>query len=129
MLHSNKSIHQKTLADWLGIIGGITCAVHCLVFPILVIYLSWLSNLHVMLEYTFIGIALLAVFFAGKTMTKPLRKWLWLSFLLFSIATLLHEISPMLKYLSFVGSAGLIICHSQNLFQRKKAPVLAKASS
>lgn len=108
-------------ADYIGITGSVLCIIHCLVTPVLLMSTSLLTDDtfrvgFLSLDYVFIGINIIAVFFATRHFASPLVKTCLWSFLsLFTVAILLEDVSPVFEYLGYFASAGLAITHLVNI--------------
>ena len=101
-------------ADLIGIGGSILCIIHCLVLPILVVTGTLVrgEDHWEALDYFFILVAALAVFFSVRGLAHLLiRRGLWLSWVGFSGAILLHEVYAASLYVSLVFSLLLALFH------------------
>ena len=101
-------------ADLIGIGGSVLCIAHCLVLPVLVLsgVLVGSENHWESLDYFFVGLAAVAVFFSARRLSHPLiRRGLWLSWVGFSGAILLHEAYPASLYASLAFSLLLAFFH------------------
>ena len=113
-------------ADYLGIVGSVLCIVHCLVTPVLIMTSTLLKNdlvrtSFVGLDYIFIGVNAVAVYFATRHATSPVIKTALWGFLgLFSVALLLESNSRLFEYLTYAASAGLVVTHVLNLRQHRQ---------
>ena len=104
----------RNRADLIGVGGSILCIVHCLVLPVLVLTGAWAgSEGHwESLDYFFILLAVLAVYFSVRDLAHPLiRLGLWLSWVGFSVSILLHEAYPKALYASLGFSLVLMLFH------------------
>ncbi len=113
-------------ADYLGIAGSILCIVHCLVTPVLIMTSTLLKDELVRtsfagLDYAFIGVNIIAVYFATRHATSPIIKMaLWGFLSLFSVALLLENNSRVFEYLTYAASIGLVLTHMANLRQHRQ---------
>lgn len=113
-------------ADYLGIAGSILCIVHCLVTPVLVMTSTLLKDDIVRtgfvgLDYVFIAVNVVAVWFATRHATSPVIKTaLWGFLCLFSVALLFENNSRLFEYLTYAASAGLVLTHVVNLRQHRQ---------
>jgi hypothetical protein len=121
MIKVQKS-HDHGNADYIGITGSILCIVHCIVTPILAVSSSLfmkdtlVEGMH-MLGYLFILINGVAVYFATRnTHSLQLNRFLWFAFAVFAVSLALEEVSEVFHYISYAGSAMLIVGHSLNLY-------------
>ncbi len=110
-------------ADLLGVVSAVLCLVHCIAVPVLLV-LGVLSEglwAHTaFLDYIFIGLALMAVYFATRNheTTRRVRIGLWSSTALFSLAILLHDWFAFALYLSVAASIALVVFHVLNYRHR-----------
>ncbi len=117
--HLTEHTHGK--ADYIGIAGSLLCLVHCLLTPALAVGSSLTTHHHlaagmINLDYFFILINGVAVYFATRDhKVTGLRLFLWSSLLLFSVALLLENVSPVFSVLGYIGSGLLIAGHFYNL--------------
>lgn len=116
----NSSRHGS--ADYIGITGSVLCIIHCIVTPILAVSSSLLfkdtlvEGMH-LLGYAFILINGVAVYYATRnTHSVQLNRFLWFAFGVFAISLALEEVSEVFHYISYAGSAMLIIGHGLNLY-------------
>lgn len=113
---------QKPFADYLGILSSLLCLVHCLLTPAILsmnfIYLTNSSQFEV-IEYTFLFLSLMAVFFSSKKYKGYLGKVIiWLTFLIFAASIIFHDIIPVA--VSYIASTGLIFLHFLNLVLKNR---------
>ncbi|EAY31499.1 MerC domain-containing protein [Microscilla marina] len=108
-------------ADTLGIISSFLCLIHCISLPILVSIQPVVGKfideeLH-FLEYVFVGLSLIAVYFATRSSHVTLRmKWaFYIIFVLFTLGIFLEDAFVWLTYLAYAGSVGLIVMHIINI--------------
>lgn len=112
-------------ADYIGITGSVLCIIHCLITPILLLTSSVFQNStirvgYLSLDYVFIGVNIVAVYFATRHYAAPvIKKSLWGFLALFTIALLLEDEAPFFEYLAYTASAGLVITHLINIKQHK----------
>lgn len=112
-------------ADYIGITGSVLCIIHCLITPVLLMTTSLLQDEqwrvgYLSLDYIFIGVNSIAVYFATRHYAPPVvKKSLWGFLVLFTIALLLEDVAPTFKYLAYVASAGLVISHLVNIRQHR----------
>lgn len=101
-------------ADLLGMSSSVLCILHCLLLPLLLLAGSFSDHLHrwALLDYTFILLAGVAVFFSTRPLkSSRLRVGLWLSWLGFSVAILLHAHYAVALYASVFSSLLLAFFH------------------
>lgn len=112
-------------ADYIGITGSVLCIIHCLITPILLMTTALLQDEqlrigYLSLDYVFIGVNIIAVYFATRHYAPPLiKKSLWGFLSLFTIALLLEDVNPAFEYLAYTASAGLVISHLLNIRQHR----------
>jgi hypothetical protein len=108
-------------ADYVGITGSILCIIHCLVTPVLLMTSSLVADSalrigYLSLDYVFIGVNIVAVYFATRHFTLPLiRTGLWFFLASFSMSMLLEDVSPTFEYLGYASSLGLVAMHLLNI--------------
>lgn len=113
-------------ADYLGIAGSVLCIVHCLLTPVLIMTSTLMKDTFVRtsvlgLDYIFIGVNIIAVYFATRHATSPAIKLaLWGFLTLFAGALLLENTSRLFEYLTYVASVGLVLTHLLNLRQHRQ---------
>lgn len=72
------------------------------------------------LDYVFIGVNIIAVYFATRHYAPPIiKRSLWGFLGLFTIALLLEDTDPAFEYLAYAASAGLVITHLFNIRQHR----------
>lgn len=112
-------------ADYIGITGSVLCIIHCLITPILLMTTALMQDEklrvgYLSLDYVFIGVNIVAVYFATRHYAPPvIKKSLWGFLGLFTIALLLEEVNPVFEYLAYTASAGLVISHLLNIRQHR----------
>ena len=100
---------SKLQADFLGVASSALCMVHCAVMPLVVVVAGWAN-----LDYFFVFMSLIAVFWATRTITDSKKKMLfWLSWLIFAIGLMGENIG--IGFLGYIGSVGLIVLHFLNI--------------
>ena len=105
-------------ADSLGVISSLLCLIHCVMLPIMVVggivHEDWGGHTHT-LDYVFVALALVAVFFATRhSHSKKIRVGLWVGIGWFSVSILLHDVSPIALYSSVLASCVLVLLHVLN---------------
>ncbi|WP_375448266.1 MerC domain-containing protein [uncultured Fibrella sp.] len=114
-------------ADYIGITGSVLCLIHCLAAPVLVMTSSLLRDDtlragFLSLDYIFIAVNIVAVYFATRNHTSSaIRTALWSFLFVFAVGLLLEEVSPVFEYLAYAASTGLVISHLFNLRQHRIA--------
>lgn len=112
-------------ADYIGITGSVLCIIHCLITPILLMSTALVQDEHLRigylsLDYLFIGINILAVYFATRHYALPaVKKALWSFLALFAAAIILEDVNRVFTYVAYVASAGLVITHLINIRQHR----------
>ncbi|KEO74421.1 MerC domain-containing protein [Anditalea andensis] len=115
MLHKLKLISQSK-SDFIGISASIACIVHCLAAPALV-SIGYIFNYTILghwhiLDYFFIVIAVIAVYFSTRNSPSSRLKYLfWIIVSMFSLSILLHERYEGLEVITLLSSIFLIILH------------------
>lgn len=112
-------------ADYIGITGSVLCLLHCLVTPVLLVSSSLFQHAplragFLSLDYIFIGINAVAVYFATRNgMSVPVKRSMWGFLTLFSIALVFEYTAPIFRYVTYAASAGLVISHLINIRQHR----------
>ncbi|MCX6217155.1 MerC domain-containing protein [Spirosoma sp.] len=118
-----ESISRK--ADYIGITGSVLCIIHCLITPVLLLTSSFFQNSalrvgYLSLDYVFIGVNIIAVYFATRHYAPlAIKRSLWCFLLLFAVALLLEDTDPIFEYIAYIASAGLVITHLLNIRQHR----------
>lgn len=113
-------------ADYVGITGSVLCLIHCLVTPVLLMTTAVLRDEHLRigylsLDYVFIGVNIVAVYFATRANVSSAIKWaLWGFLTLFSVAILLEDVNQAFQLTGYAASAGLIVTHLVNIRQHRQ---------
>ena len=108
-------------ADYIGITGSVLCLAHCLVTPVLLMTTTLMRDEHLRvsylsLDYVFIGINIVAVYFATRANPSPaIKRALWGFLALFTIAILLEDMNETVQLISYAASAGLVMTHLINI--------------
>lgn len=112
-------------ADYVGITGSVLCAIHCLITPVLLMTSSALKHDalrfgYLSLDYVFIAVNIVAVYFATRHYGSPvIKRFLWGFLALFTVAILLEDVSETFEFVGYMASAGLIITHFFNIRQHR----------
>lgn len=114
-------------ADYIGITGSILCIIHCLITPVLLVTSNLMfqhSALRVgflSLDYVFIGVNIVAVYFATRHYAAPgVRVSLWSFLAVFAVAIILEDVNPVFEYLGYAASLGLVLSHLVNIRQHRR---------
>lgn len=109
-------------ADRLGIISSSLCLIHCISLPILVsikpLAAEFMHENLEFLEYIFLGLSLIAIYFATRSphVTRRIKWAFYVIFILFAVGIFLEDSSyAWITYLAYIGSAGLIVMHVINI--------------
>lgn len=107
-------------SDLLGMVSAGLCLIHCIVLPIFLLSATFstglLSHNWHWLDYIFIMLALVAVYFSAKRVSNLyIRIGMWLSVFIFGVALLAHEISEYAQYISIAASLTLMLLHFVNI--------------
>lgn len=112
-------------ADYMGIAGSVLCLIHCIATPLLLAGSALTPHRHLTigflsLDYLFIGVNAIAVFFATRHYAQPaIKRALWGFLLLFTVSLLLEHTIDVFHYVGYVASAGLVITHLINIRQHR----------
>jgi len=116
-------------SDIVGISASFACIVHCLAAPALV-SLGYVFNFSLVgqwhwLDYVFIVLAVIAVYFSSKNSASRILKILFWTFAsLFSVSILLHEWVDGMEIITLGSSLVLIFLHFVRLkFIASKRPI------
>ena len=111
--------------DSIGIIASTLCTIHCIVTPFIFIAKACTATCcsdapswWLMIDYIFLIISFLAIFFISKNLTiKWLQTAFWVSWslLLFSISNHSIEIVQLHKNFIYIPSGAIIILHFYNM--------------
>ncbi|MDQ3191365.1 MAG: MerC domain-containing protein [Bacteroidota bacterium] len=117
-------LNKTSKSDIVGILSSGLCLVHCLALPAAFICLgdSCASDSHAGFnyDYLFLSFAVVAVFFTSrKTNSLFIKFSLWTFLLICTLGIVFHDYSPFIKYIIYLGSAGLIISHVLNIRYNK----------
>ena len=113
-------------ADYIGITGSVLCLIHCLVTPVLLMTTAVMRDEHLRigflsLDYVFIGVNIVAVYFATKSSVSLAIKWaLWGFLALFTVAILLEGVNGVFQLAGYAASAGLVATHLLNIRQHRR---------
>ncbi len=112
-------------ADYIGITGSVLCAIHCLITPVLLMTSSVLKHDtlrfgYLSLDYVFIAVNIVAVFFATRHYGSPvIKRFLWSFLALFTVAILLEDVNEVFELVGYLSSAGLVVTHVFNIRQHR----------
>jgi len=124
------------IADKLGIVSALVCAVHCLVIPaIFLLKYTWADTTGVaagnsgwgsglphwweLLDYVFLIVGFIAVYHAANhTGKRPIKISLWFFWLCLAVAVVFEQ---QLHWMAYIASAGLIITHFFNIRLHQKS--------
>lgn len=112
---------QKSLSDYIGVLSSLLCLAHCLITPAVISFqMLYHSNSSTFefLEYIFLFLSFVAVFFSSKNYNRNKGKLvLWLTFMIFASSIIFHDTIPSL--VSYLSSASLIMLHLLNIWGKK----------
>ena len=112
-------------ADYLGITGSVLCIIHCLITPLLLMTTAALHDEHLRigylsLDYIFIGVNIMAVYFATKSTTSlAIKRSLWGFLTLFAMGIMFEDVDHTFRLIGYVASAGLVLTHLVNIRQHR----------
>lgn len=111
-------------SDWLGAATSGLCAIHCTLTPLFFAAKPVLEStvgedglgVWGMLDYVFLILSLLAVWYSTRHTTHAHLKWiLWLAWAVFAIGLLAEPLELSFgKWLMYAGSITLVIAHIKN---------------
>ena len=114
-------------ADYIGITGSVLCIIHCLITPILLVASNLMTQRSALrigflsLDYVFIGVNIMAVYFATRHFAVPaVRVALWSFLTVFAVAIILEDVNPAFEYLGYAASVGLVATHLINIRQHRQ---------
>ncbi len=120
-----KTDYTTNKADYIGIAGSVLCLIHCVATPFLLVGSALTPHHHLTigflsLDYLFIAVNVIAVFFATRHYAPPvIKRALWGFLLLFAASLLLEHVSGVFHYVGYLASAGLVITHIINIRQHR----------
>lgn len=113
-------------SDGVGVVASALCTIHCVLTPLLFMAKPMLTDtvhqhthghgIWALLDYIFLIISLLAVWYSSEHTENPTLKWvLWVAWVVFAIGLLLEPLGLSFgKWLMYIGSISLIIAHLKN---------------
>lgn len=113
-------------ADYIGITGSVLCIIHCLITPVLLMTTGLLQDHHLRfgflsLDYIFIAVNIMAVYFATRHYAQPvIKRALWGFLALFAVGIMLEDVNEAFEYLGYAASAGLVVTHLINIRQHRQ---------
>lgn len=113
-------------ADYVGITGSVLCLIHCLLTPVLLMTTAVMRDEHLRvgflsLDYVFIGVNIVAVYFATRSdVSLAVKRALWGFLFLFTVAILLEDVDEAFHLLGYAASAGLVVTHLVNIRQHRR---------
>ena len=115
-------------SDILGMVSAGLCLIHCIALPVFLLSSTFSAGLITdewhWLDYIFVGLAVLAVYFSAKRTPSPyIRTGMWFSVVIFGVALLSHEISEYAQYISMGASMVLMLLHFINIRDCKRCSV------
>nr|WP_293834200.1 MerC domain-containing protein [uncultured Arsenicibacter sp.] len=115
-----KTEAESNKADYIGITGSVLCLIHCLITPVLLMTTNFLKDdlvrtSFLSLDYVFIGVNIIAVYFATRHAPNTVRTSLWGFLGLFTVAILLEDVNPIFEYVGYAASLGLVGSHLFNI--------------
>jgi hypothetical protein len=121
-----KSLHKNS--DLMGMVSAGLCLIHCIALPVFLLSTTLTAGLFThnwhWLDYFFIGLACVAVYFSAKKNTSPyLRTGMWTCVIIFAAALLSHEVSVYAQYVSIAASIGLMVLHFVNIRYYKRCSI------
>ncbi|TAE23830.1 MAG: MerC domain-containing protein [Cytophagales bacterium] len=116
-----KSTSISHKADYVGITGSVLCLIHCLATPVLLVTSTLLKDefvrdSYLSLDYVFIGVNIVAVYFATRHAPAGVRTALWGFLTLFAACIMLEDTAPVFEYAAYVASLGLVGSHLYNIW-------------
>ena len=123
------------IADKLGIVSALICAVHCLIIPaIFLLKYTWLDSSGAahnkagwgsglphwweMLDYVFLIVGFIAVYHAANhSANKYIKFSLWFFWLCLALAVVFEQ---QLHWMAYIASGGLIFTHFFNIKNHTK---------
>ena len=101
-------------SDFFGVMSSTLCFMHCLLTPVLFVIPFWWKGMN----FVFVAVSLLAVYFSSKNTSRSIMKpLLWIGFFLLSFCIINEEIGffhlpEIITYFAAINLAGL---HVYNL--------------
>jgi hypothetical protein len=125
LYHCMKTDLLSRKADYIGITGSVLCIIHCLITPILLMSTALMKHDelrfgYLSLDYVFIIVNIIAVYFATRHHASPvIKRALWGFLTLFAVAIVLEDTNELFEYLGYAASAGLVVTHLVNIRQHR----------
>lgn len=115
--HQNNPASLKNTSDFLGTASSVICLTHCILMPILFSGQALLTtSQHETLDYIFIGISFLSVYYSTKnTSSARIQAALWSFFGCFLFGIIFSYDYYFMIYLAHLGSFGLAFTHILNI--------------
>lgn len=115
-----KSSLTSHKADYIGITGSVLCLIHCLITPVLLVTSTLfkddlIRSSYLSLDYVFIVVNIVAVYFATRNAPAQIRTALWGFLALFAVCIMLEDVSEIFEYAAYVASLGLVGSHLYNI--------------
>lgn len=108
-------------ADYVGITGSVLCLIHCLITPVLLVTSTLMKDeivrtSYLSLDYVFITVNIVAVYFATRHAPSLVRTLLWGFLSLFAVCIVLEDVSEVFEYAAYIASLGLVGSHLYNIW-------------
>lgn len=119
-------IKKLNYSDWLGAAASSICAIHCTLLPLFFVAHPILGNtvrdypssqlILGMLDYVFLILSLLAVWYSARHTSHTTLKWvLWTGWVMFAFGLFSEPFELSFgKWLMYAGSATLVVAHIKN---------------
>jgi hypothetical protein len=107
-------------SDLIGMVSSALCLAHCLALPFLLSFRAFSDSQNELVEIAFLAICLGAVWWSAKGATAPIRIAFWLFVGGLCTGILAEDYLFWAPYLLYVSSAGLVLTHGLNLWQKRK---------
>lgn len=119
-------IKKMTYSDWLGAAASGLCAIHCTITPLFFVAKPVLAStigehshhheLWAALDYVFLALSLLAVWYSARHTSLIIIKWvLWTAWGVFTVGLLSETFELSFgHWFMYIGSIALVITHIIN---------------
>lgn len=119
-------------SDVLGISAASLCLIHCMVFPVVVLFGGAVhEHTHETWSYFdffFLAIGLIAVYYSTRSScSKSTRLAMWGTYATLTLAILFRNQLHALEYLAYIASLGLIISHLYNMYKGNSCDITLKS--
>ncbi|MDX2302563.1 MAG: MerC domain-containing protein [Microscillaceae bacterium] len=117
-------------SDKIGMISSFLCLVHCLTVPVLLSFQPVLAEFITedlfYLEYIFLALSFVAVYYSARNASFFIKVSFGIVLTVFSVSLLLEHHLDWMRYLTYLGSLGLIVTHLINYYRCRQCEVIPR---